>query len=83
MVVIRVDMWPNGDETKSYSLGSMTIVLKGLDANGLRKYEWAISKFGSKAIWKRGFIEGHNPKTRGPWDLLFRILGMAVGSRNM
>lgn len=82
MVVIRAEMWPKGDETKAYFLGTVVIVLKGIDEKGLRRYEWAISKFKSKTVWKRGTIDGHNPKNRGLWDLLYRIMELAAGARN-
>lgn len=75
-------MWPKGDESKAYSLGVMTVILKGSDERGLRRYDWTISKLGGVGVWKRGSINGHDPKRRGPWDLIYRILVLAVGSRN-
>jgi hypothetical protein len=83
MLVIQIQMWPKGDKTKAYSMGTLTVALKpGTKSDGLRAYTWAISKFADKGVWKKGHIEGHNPKIRGPWDLVYRILRQAVGDRN-
>lgn len=82
MVVVQIEMWPQGDKTKAYSLGSMSIALKGVNEKGLRNYDWLITKFKGNGVWKRGSIGDHNPKTHGPWDLLYRILCLAVGTRN-
>lgn len=82
MVVISVDMWPQGDQTKAHSLGKMTLTLKAVGVDGRRSYEWEITKFGGTGVWKKGSISGHDPKTRGPWDLIYRVLAQAVGARN-
>lgn len=83
MVVIRIEMWPGGDQSKAYPLGTMAVANKDVDAvTGLRSYNWQISKFDGTGVWKKGSIGRHNPKTHGPWDLLYRILALAVGTRN-
>lgn len=85
MLVIQVQMWPRGDKTKAYSMGTLTLSLDPdtLPEDQLRNYVWRITKFQDKGTWKTGRIEGHNPKTRGPWDLIYRILKQAVGVRNL
>jgi hypothetical protein len=83
MVVVKVEMWPRGNESESYSLGTLTIALDpGTSTPTLRNYTWRITRFRDKGTWKSGRIEGHTPKTRGPWDLIFRILKGVVGYRN-
>lgn len=84
MLVIQVQMWPRGDKSKAYSLGTLTVALdpNTVPTDRLRNYSWRITRFKDKGTWKSGRIEGHNPKTRGPWDLIFRILRDAVGFRN-
>jgi hypothetical protein len=83
MVVVKVQMWPRGNEAEAYSLGTLTIALDpGTSTPTLRDYTWRITRFKDKGTWKSGRIEGHTPKTRGPWDLFFRILRDVVGHRN-
>lgn len=83
MLHIQVQMWPKGDKTKAYSMGTLTVALDP-DTSTLTKrdYTWRITRFQDKGTWKSGRIEGHTPKTRGPWDLIFRILRNVVGHRN-
>jgi hypothetical protein len=84
MLVIQVQMWPGGDKSKAYSMGTLTVALdpSTLATDITRGYTWRITRFKDKGTWKSGRIDGHNPKTRGPWDLIFRILRSAVGVRN-
>jgi hypothetical protein len=84
MLVIQVQMWPRVDKSQAYSMGTLTVALDPgtTAADKLRNYTWRITRFKDKGTWKSGRVEGHNPKTHGPWDLLYRILRMAVGHRN-
>lgn len=84
MLVIQLQMWPRGDKSKAYSMGTLTIALdpSTLPTDTKRSYTWRITRFKDKGTWKSGRIEGHTPKTRGPWDLIFRILRDVVGYRN-
>lgn len=83
MVVIQVQMWPRGSKAEAYSLGTLTIALDPVTSTPtLRNYTWRITRLRDKGTWKSGRIEGHTPKTRGPWDLLYRILRNVVGHRN-
>jgi hypothetical protein len=83
MVVIKVEMWPQGQSAKSYSLGTLTLALdpdtKPTDTR--RNYTWRLT--GRKGITlKSGRVEGHTPKSRGVWDLILRTLQNAYGYRN-
>lgn len=84
MVVIQVQMWPRGDRSRAYSLGTLTLALdpatKPTDTR--RSYSWRITKKNEKGTWKSGHIGDHNPARRGVWDLVYRILRDAVGNRN-
>jgi hypothetical protein len=83
MIVIQIQMWPKGLKEKSYSLGTLTVALDPDSSTlTLRNYTWRITRFLDKGTWKSGKILGHTPKTRGPWDLVYRILQSAVGDRN-
>jgi len=83
VVVVKVEMWPRGEASKAYSLGTLTIALDPTTVSaGSRSYTWRITRFRDKGTWKSGRIDGHTPRTKGPWDLIYRILRQAVGARN-
>lgn len=83
MLVIQIQMWPQGDRSRAYSLGTMSVALDPKESTPTRRsYTWRITSFKEKRTWKAGRIGGHTPKTRGPWDLVFRILRDVVGVRN-
>lgn len=84
MLVMQIQMWPGGDKTKAYPMGTITVALDEdlTVSDNFRGYQWRITTFNGKKTWKKGTIEGHTPNSKGPWDLLFRVLRKAVGSRN-
>lgn len=84
MIVLKLEMWPRGDQAKAYPIATMAVSLdpKTAGSNTSRSYNWRISRQGNKGTWKSGYVEGHNKNLRGPWDLIYRILKDAVGSRN-
>lgn len=82
MLVMQIQMWPKGDRSKAYSVGTLKVALTDINDKGHRSYNWSLSKFRDRGVWKTGTIDGHNPRCRGPWDLIFRILRKAVGQRN-
>lgn len=67
MVVVKIEMWPRGQASKAYHLGTLT---------------WVAEKKGG-GVFKRGSIGGHRPKSRNQWGLLFRILRQMAGYRNL
>lgn len=84
MIVLKLEMWPQGDQKRAYTLATAVASLdpKTAHTNTSRSYNWRLSRLGNKGTWKSGKVDGHNKNLRGPWDLLYRILRDAVGSRN-
>jgi hypothetical protein len=83
MVVVKVEMWPQGQASKAYSLGSLTLSLDPdtRPEDTQRAYTWRLTGKRGQTL-KSGRIEGHTPKTKGVWDLLLRTLQLAYGYRN-
>ncbi len=81
MVHVAITMWPHGDRSKAYPLGEVTIAnVGGSQSRG--NYRWRLFKRGTNAEWKSGSVEDF-PRTRlGAYDLLHRVLKLAVGDRN-
>lgn len=84
MIKVTIELIPAwGDESNSQHLGTAWIVNDGVGGLDLGNYDFALSKWGEpEATWRKGRIEGFPRQRLGPWDLLFRILRVAVGSRN-
>lgn len=85
MIVVKVELWPGGDEEHAIDLGRAQIVndLQGSLASGLRggDYHIRIEKGAMYSrrpgeVWKKGRVEGfpRQSKRVGPWELLFLAL---------
>lgn len=83
MIVVKLELWPFGDESKARPLGTAIIANDGSGSNGTGNYRVVLSKRGKKAgKWKEGALEGFPRKRLGAWDLLYRALDVVVGDRN-
>jgi hypothetical protein len=87
MVVVKIELWPGGSEEHKEEIGSMKITNKGATEDGKFGryfYELFKSKKYSKSegVWKKGEMHWFPRLTRGPYDILYRVLKEAVGSRN-
>jgi hypothetical protein len=88
MLVVRIELWPFGDQTKARLLGEGRICNEGGDQNTgeysvnlLRSPEYAKQANVGKS-WRKGRVFGFPRLKLGPWDLLLRCLVAAVGDRN-
>lgn len=88
MIVVRIEMWPKGDQSKARLLGEGRICNEGGTAelgeysvNLLRSPEYAKPTNVGKS-WRKGRIERFPRLKLGPWDLLLRGLVSAIGKRN-
>lgn len=89
MIVIKMELWPRGDESRKRDLGVAHIANVGGDEE-LGNYEVTLFKAAEYSardaggIWRCGVVTGfpRASKQHGPWDLLFRALKGIVGPRN-
>ncbi|HUX16645.1 MAG TPA: hypothetical protein VMW52_09250 [Phycisphaerae bacterium] len=91
MIVIRVELWPGGDETRAEDLGTARIVntVAASVASGGELGDYRVellkgARYSRRAgeIWKACTVTGFPRRGLGPWDLLFRGLRDLVGYRN-
>lgn len=86
MIVIKVEMWPLGDESKAYEIGRGVIANDGTGTDERGNYDVRLLKSDVYAkrpgVWKKGRVEGFPRRVLGPWDLLFRALRACVADRN-
>ncbi len=82
MIVIRMELWPRGDEEKKTLLGEARIANDGSGGRKVGNYSYSLSQRGGKRNWKRGKLKGFPRLQLLSWDLLFRVLRDAVQERN-
>jgi len=86
MLVIKIEMWPNGDESKAYEHSRAYIVNDCktyiLSKGALGSYDVRFMqscRFNPKRTWKIGRAENIHRTRRGLWDILYvalRSIGM-------
>jgi hypothetical protein len=86
MLVIRIEEWPYGDESRKKDLGVAHIAndVSGTLSSGNYWFKLFKSPEYAKSpgIWKKGNVYNFPRKRLGPWDLLYRVLKEGVGDRN-
>ncbi len=92
MIVVKVEMWPGGDELRAKEFARMIVsnqMKTTLESKG-ELGDYAVELRGGVygrpdlygKVWKKVKITGFNRKAKGLWDLLFVGLLAAVGDRN-
>jgi hypothetical protein len=86
MLVIKIEIWPLGQESLKRELGTAYIAndISGDRTTGNYNYRLMKSPEYAKrpGVWKRGRVENFPRQRLGPWDLLFRALRDSVEYRN-
>lgn len=81
MIVLKLVMWPSGDESKEYTLGRAYIAnTGGTHTHG--NYKGAVCRKGSTAVpgtggpdpTRQGIVEGHPRVAQSVWRLVTRML---------
>jgi hypothetical protein len=86
MLVCRIEMWPGGDQSKAYDMGSVLIAnAGGTETEG----EYSVQLTGKpehfkrRGFWRQGVVKAFPRKRLGAYDLLLRALGAVIGERNI
>lgn len=92
MIVIKVEMWPGGDESraKEFARATITNQVKTTVASKGQLGDYAVRLSGGiwgrpdcmKRTWKTGSVTGFDRIRRGIWDLLYLAMRNTVGYRN-
>ncbi len=81
MIVIKIEIWPRGDESKKRGLGNITIGNDGTGTSEHGNYEVALSHagiyYGKKGIWKKGNVKGHSRKL-SPYHLVHKAIAACL-----
>ncbi|PJZ51592.1 hypothetical protein [Leptospira adleri] len=81
MIVVKVEIWPNGDETKkrehscAYIANDRKTTEATKGAYGSYDAKFMQSEdFNPKKVWKSSRAEGIHRKLRGVWDIIYVAL---------
>ena len=87
MIVVKIELWPKGDESRKQDLGVAQITNDQTGTEELGNYMFLLLKSPKYArrpgIWRQGRVIGFPRLSRaaGPWDLLRGVLNEALGPR--
>ncbi len=82
MIVVTIELWPHGDESKKKHLGTAKIANDGRGTLTEGDYDVVLSKTGRpNQTWRKGRVTEFPRRRLGPWDLLYRALRNTVGDR--
>lgn len=81
MLVVKVEIWPYGDQLKARTLGTAKIANDGSGDECTGNYNVVLSN--AVRVWKRGRVEGFPRKRLNAWDLLCRALANLLADRNL
>ena len=80
MLVIKMELWPFGDESAAKEIARCTIGNDGTGDEDTGNYEVAL--FNGKRKWKKGRVENFPRQLLEGWDLLYRGLHNILAGRN-
>jgi hypothetical protein len=86
MIVVRVEVWPFGDEDAKRTVGTATIANDGTGDFLMGSYDVKLFKAGSDKVrgrkpWRQGRVDGFPRRRLGAFDLLLRALKASIGDR--
>jgi hypothetical protein len=92
MIVVKVEMWPGGDErraeefSRAYIANEVTTTVSTQGRQGTYTVRLMGGIWGRpdclKRTWKMGKVEGFDRVKQGVWDLIYLALRDTVGYRN-
>ena len=82
MIVLKLELWPGGDRSRSKLLGLVTIVNDGSGTVTSGNYLVTIFKRNSvETVWKRFKLYNYPRKSANQWELVRRALQIALGGK--
>ena len=81
MIRVTIELVPHGNESKTRTLHVGVIANNGTGSKTKGNYYFALSQRGSRKVWKSGVVQGFPRKSRGAWNLLYRVLEEAAERR--
>jgi hypothetical protein len=81
MIVVKVELWPKGDETQKRSLGTAFIINDGTGTLSHGNYIVMLARMKDATVpWRIGRVMNW-ARAGSPWDLLSRAINAATRNR--
>ena len=91
MIVVKLEMWPGGDESKAVEFGRAYITNQLVTSvqSGGQQGDYQVKLYGGvygrrdllKRLWKKASVDGFDRVRMGAWDLLYLALKAALRGR--
>lgn len=79
MVVVKIELWPHGLESKAREIGRAEIINDGTGTEEVGNYKIRLKHSGSwvkkEGYWKTGGLSGYKRKVQSPYHLVMLALG--------
>lgn len=80
-MVVRIEIWPGGDEQAAFEIGRMDVANVGTVAD-VGVYSASLSQRATPVLGVPSFVRSvmvpSHPRRDGPWALVARVLGEAT-----
>jgi hypothetical protein len=84
VVVVKVELWPQGDASKAEKLGEVRIANDGTGTPARGNYNVELAHSGRYAgkpgVWRKGRVEGYDRVGLSPYHLVVAALESALGA---
>ena len=74
MIVVKIELWPGGDQDRAVVMHTAAIVNDTTGTPTRGNYYFTLSKRGGMKVYKKGCVEGFARKRETAWKLLYLVL---------
>lgn len=83
MIVVKIELWPRGNEDNKRQIGEIRTANDATGTNSRGNYDGMLfTKHRNPRVWKRGRVVDFPRQRMNVYDLLLQILRSAIGDRN-
>lgn len=83
MLVVKLELWPEGDATKAQPFGEVRIANDGTGTSARGNYNVELAHSGRYAakpgVWRKGRVEGYDRVGLSPYHLVLAAIESALG----
>jgi hypothetical protein len=79
VIVVKIEMWPGGDQSKAYPIAVGVIVNDGTGTKSKGNYEFSLGL--KRPNWRVGKVFDYPRQRLNVWHLLHEVLDVATSSK--
>lgn len=82
MIVVKMELWPLGDESRKKTIGTVRIVNDGTGTWSRGNYNVSVMHRGKgkeHKVWRHGRVTDYARLSKSPYNLLLAALQSAIG----